>query len=243
VSEPLKTHLIDALAPRPSLDQVRTAVLDAAFVALEGRPGAGHGIDALDAGCGRSSPLARYKVRLASLTGVDLHRPLPGQMPYLDRFVQADLCGDDAALPLGSVDLVLSNFTLEHFVDPRTALANMARWLRPGGHVVVTTVNRRHPFVAAYLWLPRRLRDRLQRTVRAADSHPLVGACNDPAAVAGALREAGFQAVRVETVGHLARAWRRHWVTLLLGLVGDLAAAPFGGRRSTIVAAGHTPSP
>ena len=43
-----------------------------------------------------------------------------------------------------------------------SALANLARWLRPGGSLVLTTVNRRHPFVAAYLGLPDPLRRRIQ---------------------------------------------------------------------------------
>ena len=34
------------------------------------------------------------------------------------------------------------------------ALGNLYRWLRPGGTLVITTVNRRHPFVAAYLGIP-----------------------------------------------------------------------------------------
>jgi SAM-dependent methyltransferase len=242
VSAPLKTRLIDALAPRPSLDQVRTAMLDAAFAELEARPGRAGGIDALDAGCGHSSPLRRYRARLGTLTGADLHEPAPGSMPYLDRFISTDLCRDSEALAPGSVDVALSNFTLEHFADPGAALANIARSLRPGGHLIVTTVNRRHPFVGAYLALPQRLRDLLQRAVRANHGHSLVGACNDPSVVRAELRHAGLQDPRVETVGHLARAWRRHWLTLLLGLLGDLAAAPFPGRRSTIVASARMPS-
>jgi len=242
VKVPLKTRLIDALAPRPSLDLVRSAMLDAAFVELETRSGRAGGIDALDAGCGHFSPLRRYRARLATLTGADLHEPTPGSMPYLDRFISTDLCRDSDALAPGSVDVALSNFTLEHFADPAAALANIARSLRPGGHLIVTTVNRRHPFVGAYLAVPRRLRDLLQRAVRATGGHALVGVCNDPSVVRSTLRDAGLVDLRVETVGHLARAWRRHWVTLLLGLLGDLAAAPFPGRRSTIVAAARMPS-
>jgi SAM-dependent methyltransferase len=242
VSAPLKIRLIDGLAPGPSLEQVRNSMLEAALADIETRTNGRSGADALDAGCGHASPLRRYRRRLATLTGVDVHEPAPGSMPYLDRFVRADLCRDEEALPAQSVDLVLSNFTLEHFADPPSALRTLARWLRPGGHLVVTTVNRRHPFVGAYLALPRRLRDRLQHVVRAADSHTLVGACNDPLTVAGALRDAGFEQPDLRTVGHLARAWRRHWATMLLGLLGDLAAGPFPRGRSTIVVAAQIPA-
>ena len=103
---------------------------------------------------------------------------------------------------------------------------------------MITTVNRRHPFVAAYLGLPAGLRSRLQPFVKAsaADAHPLVGACNTVADLREALTAAGFAAVDVTTVGHLARAWGRRRLPFALGLLGDLAAQPLPGRRSTIVA-------
>jgi len=240
----VKARFFEIAGPRPTLGELRTAMLDQAFEELEAahRDVEGSGLDVLDAGCGRRSPLLPYRRRIRRFAGADLRVPAPGEMAFLDTFVRADLCHDVDAFPAQSVDLVLSNFTLEHFADPAAALANMARWLRPGGRVVVTTVNRRHPFVGAYLALPAPLRGRLQRLVRPAHAHPLVGACNDPRTVAAALRGAGLEGVRVETVGHLARAWARRWPTFLLGLLGDLAAGPFPSRRSTILAMGSAPA-
>ncbi len=236
----MKARLLELAGTRPTFGERRTAMIEMAFAELEAGGGRTRsvGLDVLDAGCGRRSPLLTYRGRIRHLAGTDLHEPAPSEMAYLDAFVRADLCRDADAFPPRSVDLVLSNFTLEHFADPAAALANMARWLRPGGRMIVTTVNRRHPFVAAYLSLPAPLRGALQRLVRPADAHPLVGGCNTPLAVAAAFRGAGLEAVHVETVGHLSRAWARRWPTLLLGLIGDLAAAPFPERRSTILATG-----
>jgi SAM-dependent methyltransferase len=194
-------------------------------------------IAALDAGCGRVSSLRAFRPRIGRLVGADIHEP-SAPLPHLDEFAVLDLCGAPDGFPIGSFDVVLLSFTLEHLADPPAALANLRRWLRPGGTLVATTVNRRHPFVAAYLGLPDGSRRRLQPLVkaRAADAHPLVGACNDPASVRAALVDAGFTDVRLTTVGHLARAWGRHWPTFALGLVGDLLTVPFPARRSTIVA-------
>lgn len=127
------------------------------------------------------------------------------------------------------------------FWDLPAAISNFYRWLRPGGTLVVTTVNRRHPFVAAYLELPDALRRRLQPVLKAsaADAHPLVGACNEPAAVRGALEAAGFSDVRLETVPNLARAWGRHLPTFAPGAAGDLVAQGSPSRRSTILAVGR----
>jgi SAM-dependent methyltransferase len=220
---------------------VGTLVHDALDSALADAEHRGSGtIAALDAGCGRVSALRAFRPRIGRLVGADIHEP-PVPLPHLDEFAIVDLCREPDGFPAGSFDVVLSSFTLEHFADPQAALANLRQWLRPGGTLVATTVNRRHPFVAAYLALPDGPRRRLQPLVKAtaADAHPLVGACNDPAAVRSAMVEAGFTDVRISTVGHLARAWGRRWPTFLLGLAGDLLTAAFPSRRSTIVAVGR----
>ncbi len=165
-------ELLARLGVGPRLSQRVRAALGAALEEAERRsPGS---IVVLDAGCGRKSPLVRFRQRIDRLVGVDLHAPDP-PLPYLDEFVLVDLCRPGGPLPDDTFDMMLSNFTLEHFADPPTALANMHRWLRPGGTLVVTTVNRRHPFVAAYLNMPRRPQRWLQPMVKAsaADAHPL----------------------------------------------------------------------
>ncbi len=187
----------------------------------------------------------RHRARIGRFVGVDIHAPAPGALPYLDEFATVDLCASPDAFPPATFDVVLQLFTVEHFADPGAAFANLRRWLRPGGTLVLTTVNRRHPFVAAYLSMPAGLRRRVQPVVKAtaADAHPLVGACNDPAALRAALAAAGYEAIRVGTVGHLARAWGRRLPTFALGLVGDLLARGVPSRRSTLVVTARAPEP
>jgi hypothetical protein len=57
--------------------------------------------------------------------------------------------------------------------------------------------------------------------------------------VRAALTTAGFTQIRLTTVGHLGRAWGRHWPTFALGLLGDLLTRAMPSRRSTIVAVAH----
>lgn len=189
------------------------------------------------------SHFKRYRARIGRFVGADIHPPAAGALPHLDAFATVDLCRDPDAFPAGTFDIVLSSFTVEHFADPDAAFRALRAWIRPGGHLVLSTVNRRHPFVRAYLGLPEPIRRRLQPLVKAtaADAHPLVGACNDPVALAKALEAAGFTDVRLRTVGHLARAWGRRRLTYLTGLVGDVLAARLPSRRSTIVARAIVP--
>jgi SAM-dependent methyltransferase len=242
VTEAGRFALLPRLGISPAVGSLVHEALDRGIAAAEARsPGA---VAALDAGCGRVSALRAFRPRVARLVGADIHRP-SAPLPHLDEFAIVDLCGDGAAFPDGTFDVVLSSFTLEHFADPPAALANVHRWLRPGGTLIATTVNRRHPFVAAYLGLPNGPRHAIQPLVKAsaADAHPLVGACNDPAAVRDALVAAGFVDIRLTTVGHLARAWGRHWPTFAMGLVGDLLTRGAPSRRSTIVVVARVQAP
>jgi len=233
--------IIERLGVQPQVTVLVKSALDAAITrAEEARSladGADHPVAALDAGCGGNSQLRSFRSRIGRLVGVDIHQPT-APLAQFDEFAVVDLCRPGKAFAPGSFDVILSSFTLEHFDEPTTALANMHAWLTPGGTLIATTVNKRHPFVAAYLGLPGAIRRPMQRLVKrsAADAHPLVGACNDPAAVAAALDGAGFREVQLETVGHLARAWGRTWPTFALGLIGDLLARSAPSRRSTIVA-------
>jgi SAM-dependent methyltransferase len=240
VTEPRRFSVLPRLGLAPSTGELVRAALDRALDAAEAD---GSPIVVLDAGCGRASALRPYRARIARFVGADIHRPAPGAMPYLDEFEAVDLCTDGAAFPSGTFHLILSSFTVEHFADPAAAFRHFRDWLRPSGRLVVTTVNQRHPFVRAYLAAPERARHRLQRLVKAtaADAHPLVGACNDPAAIAAALRGVGFADVSVQTTGHLARAWGRRWPTYALGLAGDLLSRGAPSRRSTIVAEATAP--
>jgi ubiquinone/menaquinone biosynthesis C-methylase UbiE len=64
-------------------------------------------------------------------------RRLDGQPAV--QFVQAD--AQAIAVPSNSIDTALSCETIEHVPDPRAALREMARVLRPGGRLFLTTPN------------------------------------------------------------------------------------------------------
>ena len=247
MTERRRVAILPRLGIRPSLGEVVRDTLDAAFVDAEARQARGSRgpgtLAVLDAGCGSSGALVRYRARIGRLVGLDIHAPAAGSLPHLDAFVEGDLCRQPGTFPPASFDLVLSKFTVEHLADPAAAFAAICAWLRPGGTLVLVTVNRRHPLVAAYLDLPVGPRAYLQRLVKAsdADAHALVGACNDPRALRTTLAATGFEGVELRSVGHLATAWGRWWPGYFLGLVGDAVAQPFPSRRSTLIVSAHAP--
>lgn len=240
-----RLDLLPRLGIRPSTGEVVSLLLDDALTEASVRAIAeGRRTTVLDAGCGRVSALRPFRSRIGEIVGLDIHGQPPGSVGHLDRFVAADLCTEADAFAPGTFDVVLLSFTVEHLWDPERAFANLAAWTRPGGTLVATTVNRRHPFVAAYLDLPPELRASLQSVVkeRREDAHPLVGACNTRPALAAALRGAGWTQVRVSSVGHLARAWGRTWPTFALGVAGDVVTRGMPSRRSTLIAAARRPA-
>ena len=166
-TEPRRFAILARLGIRPSTAERVTAFLDEAFAAAEtrARNGGGPGVAALDAGCGRISHLRRYRSRIERFVGADIHSPAAGALPHLDEFATVDLCVDASAFPPQTFDVVLSSFTVEHFADPPAAFRHIHGWIRPGGHLILTTVNQRHPFVRAYLVLPNTIRRRVQPLV------------------------------------------------------------------------------
>lgn len=102
----------------------------------------GRGGDVLEVGCGTGLILARVRAFAASASGVDISAGM------LARAAERGLSvvqGSATALPYADerFDVVYSFKVLAHVMDIRTALAEMARVTRPGGHVLAEFYNTR----------------------------------------------------------------------------------------------------
>jgi SAM-dependent methyltransferase len=194
----------------------------------------------LEAGCGRrnsrADSLAGLTDEIELLVGVDLDERAGGENPALDRFVVADLCGR-TPFEDSSFDLVYASFVVEHLSDPRAALREWRRLLRPGGSLLVTTPNISNPLIRLATVLPQRLRIGLKRIgpgVEERDVFPALYRANRPVELDRTAREAGLVPVAVRQVATLHRyAGKRRWLRRLLLLV-ERPLPP--SRRSTIVA-------
>jgi ubiquinone/menaquinone biosynthesis C-methylase UbiE len=153
----------------------------------------------LDAGCGDGRHLAALAPELpARRAGVDLSaRILETARARVDAdFRQASL----ESLPFedGAFDLVLCSQVIEHVLDADRAIAELARVLRPGGTLVISTDNERNT-VSRALNAPRTL------AVRALHLRGARGRVESPATPYTAqsfralLERGGFAVERLET--------------------------------------------
>jgi 2-polyprenyl-6-hydroxyphenyl methylase/3-demethylubiquinone-9 3-methyltransferase len=107
------------------------------------------GRELLDAGSG-TGWFSREAVRRgARVTSLDVGPRLLEEVARKcdTRRVVGDVCALD--FPRDSFDVVVSSEVIEHVAEPRRAVSEMARVLRPGGILALTTPNRRWHFAIA----------------------------------------------------------------------------------------------
>lgn len=100
------------------------------------------GRDLLEVGCGTGLLLERFAAMCRTARGVDLS---PGMLERARERGLDVLEGSATALPFpdASFDVAVSFKVLAHVPDIRTALAEMTRVVRPGGHVIAEFYNPR----------------------------------------------------------------------------------------------------
>ena len=100
------------------------------------------GLQLLDVGCGTGWFSQRAAQQGAIVTALDVGESLLRQT--MDKTTVCPVAGDALYLPFrqDSFDVVLSSEVIEHTVSPPKSVKGMARVLKPGGMLVLTTPNR-----------------------------------------------------------------------------------------------------
>jgi SAM-dependent methyltransferase len=107
----------------------------------------GQGRDVLEAGCGTGLLLRETTGFARTAVGLDLSRGMLASARHRGlRVVQGSLT--DVPLPSASVDLVYSMKVLAHVPPIKEAVAELARVVRPGGHLLLEFYN---PWSLRYL--------------------------------------------------------------------------------------------
>ncbi|MEU9663750.1 class I SAM-dependent methyltransferase [Streptomyces chartreusis] len=98
----------------------------------------------LDVGCGDGSATAVALTHLAGhrMVGVDWsQQALLRASQLLPQVVRGEISGGRLPFASGSADAVLFSEVIEHLIDPDSALDELRRVLRLGGHLMVSTPN------------------------------------------------------------------------------------------------------
>jgi SAM-dependent methyltransferase len=115
------------------------------YIARHARPEAP--LEVLEAGCGRQWPLMLGDLRFR-LTGIDLDADALEHRRTVKRDLDVAVVGDlrTIELPASRFDVIYCAFVLEHVASAAQVLENFARWLRPGGLLVMQFPDRDSAF-------------------------------------------------------------------------------------------------
>lgn len=140
----------------------------------------------LDVGCGTGDFLTALRERGWRVAGVDPIQTAAELARERGLDVRTATL-EDSGIPMGAWDVVTAVHVLEHVPDALGFLRTLARWARPGGHVVVESPN----------WASRLRREHGPRWVHLRPMEHLVHWTPDT--VAATFRRAGLEPVAVRT--------------------------------------------
>lgn len=101
----------------------------------------------LEAGCGQHWPLKLGELKY-KLTGVDLDQEALAYRVNISKDLDEAIVADLRNLDLGNrkFDVIYNAFVLEHVENAVLVLENFARWLKPGGLVILKVPDRNSAF-------------------------------------------------------------------------------------------------
>jgi len=175
----------------------------------------------LDAGCGRTAPLA---IKFKSI----LRRTIAADLVDFDRSVDgmADielLCNDLSEIELdsNSVDLVISRSVMEHLQEPLPVYASINRVLKDSGHFIFLTPN-----VADYVsifaklipnkfhpWIVSKVEGRNEE-----DTFPTFYRSNSFLAISRLARRSGFELVSLEYLSQVPSCFQFNVMLFMLAM-------------------------
>lgn len=177
---------------------------------IDSRSGGLRDCKVIDVGCGGGILTEAMRIRGANTTGIDASEDAieaargHAAQSGLEIEYQTTTAEEMAETHGGEFDIVVCMEMLEHIPDPESAIRALARLVRPGGHVFVSTLNRGpRAFAEAILAAEYLLR------LLPAGTHEYARFIR-PSELAAALRRAGLEvsALRGMTYSPITRSYR-----------------------------------
>ncbi|RMG87118.1 MAG: class I SAM-dependent methyltransferase [Chloroflexi bacterium] len=157
----------------------------------------------LDVGCGRTSLAADVMQQAQARIGIDLSFSDLQHNTSMHAVAMADAA--HLPFPDAHFDLLVSQWVVEHFVEPEAAFTEMARVLRPDGRLVLLTTNANNyiPLVSRLVpdGLQRFMIEKLLRRP-SHESFPTTYRANTRRAIQRIASRTGFEVESLEFVGN-----------------------------------------
>jgi SAM-dependent methyltransferase len=150
----------------------------------------------------------------------------PNRAVAANRAVDAAACASGDALPFAdnTFGLCIMRWVVEHLPHPVAVFAEVARVLRPGGHVLLMTSNLRHYAYRIAALIPNRWHPLIMRWLYdqpESDTFPTLYRANTPRLLRRALEGVGLTAVRVTGFQDGPGYLNFSWPTYLMGALYD----------------------
>src|SRR5688572_7661336 len=194
----------------------------------------GNGQDILEVGPGPSNPTSKFLASLGRTHGLDCDLAARTN-PFLHSF--HELTGPTFPFRDKRFDAVVSNYVVEHVVDPSSHLREVFRVLRPGGVYVLRTPNLYHYVIAVSAltphWFHIRAANRLRRLpFGSPEPYPTLYRMNTMCAIRDCATAAGFRIRSIDLVEKEPSYTVASRVLFLAGLAYERAVNRFDALRN-----------
>ena len=156
----------------------------------------------LDAGCGNNGIISEFKSISRLIIGIDINEKLLSENKIVNKKIIADL--EDIPLDSNSVDIVISEFVLEHLRNPSLAFKEMLRVLKPKGVFIFITPNSLNPIMTLSKILPHTFHSLLRITLlkKEEETHPTYYRANTYQKLLKLGKAAGFYNCEIARAGN-----------------------------------------
>lgn len=170
-------------------------------------------------GGGNKSRAEKYFGKAKEVIAVDIDRKTLEINNYADKKILADV-SNIPMIKNDSVDIVLSEWVLEHLEEPHSAFNETARVLKPRGIFIFETPNTANPIVGLFRII-KKISNKATKTISSKylldktedDIYPAYYKANSAKSLDKMLREAGFEKICVKRTG--CPGYFRSWKLLL----------------------------